>query len=91
MVELYWMALLRDVNFEDFRTNGDVRAATDELSNLPNFKGPKEIVNGQLRVTQNTIFSGFTRGDRKGPYVSQFLLIGTSLISFLQGTTLILH
>jgi hypothetical protein len=77
MVESYWMALLRDINFEDFRTNGDVRAASDELSNLPNFKGPKEIVNGQLRITENTIFRGFTRGDRKGPYVSQFLLIGT--------------
>jgi hypothetical protein len=77
MVELYWMALLRDINFEDFRTNAEVRGAADELSNLPNFNGPKEIVNGQLRVTQNTIFRGFTRADTKGPYVSQFLLIGT--------------
>jgi hypothetical protein len=77
IVELYWMALLRDVNFENFSTNGDVSAAAEELSNLPNFKGPKEVVNGQLRVTQNTIFRGFTGGDRKGPYISQFLLIGT--------------
>ena len=77
MVELYWMALLRDVNFEDFSTNEHVRAAAEELSKLPDFKGPKEIVNGQLRITQNTIFRGFTRGDRKGPYVSQFLLLGT--------------
>jgi membrane-associated phospholipid phosphatase len=81
MVELYWMARLRDVNFG----NGDFAAtpgsmieiAAAELSNLPIFNGPKEVAGGMLKVTPHTIFRGFTRGDRIGPYVSQFLLQGT--------------
>jgi membrane-associated phospholipid phosphatase len=77
MVEVYWMALLRDINFIDFSTTPLISTAADELSSLPVFRGPKEDVGGMLRVTPNTIFRGFTRGDRVGPYVSQFLLLGT--------------
>jgi hypothetical protein len=79
MVELYWMTLIRDVNFGngDFGANPLVRIAADDLSNLPVFKGPKEVIGGMHQVTPNTIFRGFTRGDRAGPYVSQFLLLGT--------------
>jgi membrane-associated phospholipid phosphatase len=77
MIEVYWMALLRDVNFGsgDFNasSNPDIGTAANELSNLPIFKGPKQ----GGAVTPNTIFRGFTRGDLIGPYVSQFLLVGT--------------
>jgi hypothetical protein len=76
MVELYWMALLRDVNFGngDFNAGStpDIGTAANELSSLPIFRGPK--IGGV--VTPNTIFRGFTRGDLIGPYISQFLLLG---------------
>ena len=51
-VELYWMALLRDVPFTDFATNPDVATAAAELSGLTDFTGPK--IGGQ--VTPRTIF-----------------------------------
>lgn len=71
MAELYWMALLRDVHFNDFAADPGVAAAAASLSGFSVFKGPK--VGGN--VTADTIFRGFTPGgDLKGPYVSQFLL-----------------
>jgi len=70
MVENYWMALLRDVPFTDYDTDPLAAAATADLSNLSDFRGPK--ANGQ--VTAGLLFRGFTTGDRLGPYLSQFLL-----------------
>ena len=72
MVELYWMALLRDVPFTDFDTNNRVKEATDELSTLSVFNGPKQ----NNKVTRATIFRGSTAGDLKGPLISQFMLRG---------------
>jgi len=69
-VELYWMALLRDVSFSQYDTDSTAQAACAELSRLTDFRGPK--VNG--KVTPKTLFRGFTPGDVAGPYVSQFLL-----------------
>ncbi len=69
-VELYWMALLRDVSFTDFATNPDVATAAAELSGLADFTGPK--IGGQ--VTPQTIFRGCEMGDLAGPLVSQYLL-----------------
>ncbi len=69
-VELYWMALLRDVPFRDFGGDADVAAAAGDLSALVDFTGPK--VGGQ--VTPETIFRGCSRGELTGPYLSQFLL-----------------
>jgi hypothetical protein len=79
MVELYWMALLRDVPFHKFDgPNAEplVGIATNELSSLSDFRGPKDA-NG--RVTPATIFRGLTSGDLIGPYVSQFLLRGNDI------------
>ena len=70
MVELYWMALCRDVNFGDYGSNALTTAAIAELSSLPAFAGPRS---GRL-VTPQTLFRGFTAGDTIGPYVSQLLL-----------------
>ena len=70
MVELYWMALLRDVNFEDYATSSLAQAAADDLSRLSDFRGPK--VNG--RVTPQTLFRDTYPGCTQGPYLSQFLL-----------------
>jgi hypothetical protein len=88
MGELYWMALCRDVAFRDYGTGantdaaGNTAAAATSLSTMPivaggeftQFMGPKV---GDT-VTPATLFRGFTRGDLVGPYLSQFLLKGTS-------------
>ncbi len=70
MVELYWMALARDVPFTDYDTNPLATAAAADLSRLSDFRGPR--VGGQ--VTPGTLFRGFTPGDVVGPYLSQFLV-----------------
>jgi membrane-associated phospholipid phosphatase len=69
-VELYWMALCRDVNFRDYVSSSLTLAAAAELSSLKSFTGPRS---GGL-VTPQTLFRGFTSEDVVGPYVSQFLL-----------------
>ena len=70
MVELYWMALCRDVTFADYATDASAQAAANELSSLAAFAGPKS--GGS--VTALNLFRGFTPEDLVGPYVSQFLL-----------------
>ena len=69
MVELYWHALLRDVNFNDYDTDASAAKAIDDLNKLSEFKGPK--ING--RITAQTLFRGNTPGDLTGPLISQFL------------------
>ncbi|HEV8239827.1 MAG TPA: vanadium-dependent haloperoxidase [Thermoanaerobaculia bacterium] len=69
-VELYWMALLRDVPFVSFGSDADVAAAAAEISTLQEFTGPK--LGGQ--VTPQTIFRGCAPGDVAGPFLSQYLL-----------------
>jgi PAP2 superfamily len=62
-VELYWMALCRDVHFANFATDPRTLGAVGELSKFPAFAS----------VTPHTLFRGFTVDDVIGPYVSQFL------------------
>jgi hypothetical protein len=69
-VEVYWMALLRDVAFTQFSQNADVATAAGELSDLKEFTGPK--VGG--KVTAETVFRGCETGNEVGPLLSQFLL-----------------
>ena len=70
MVELYEMALMRDVPFANWSSSPTAAAAASNLSTLgTSFLGPKE--NNQ--VTINSLFRGSTVGDRTGPYASQFL------------------
>jgi hypothetical protein len=68
-VELYWMALCRDVNFLDYETNELTQAAADELTRLAAFRGPR--LNG--RVTPKNLFLGFTKEAVIGPYSYEFL------------------
>ena len=70
MVELYWMALARDVAFTDYETHPVTQAASGELTKLSTFRGPK----AGGAVIPGTLFRGFTAGDVRGPYLSQFLL-----------------
>lgn len=74
MVELYWMALARDVNFTAYDTNPIIAAAAADISLLTDFRGPKE----QGRVTPATIFRNRTDGDLAGHWLSQFLLLDFS-------------
>lgn len=73
-VELYWMALARDVPFAEYDRNPITLAAAADLSALSDFRGPKDR-GGQ--VTTATLFRGDTPGDRIGPFVSQFLYLPT--------------
>ncbi|MGH7799247.1 MAG: vanadium-dependent haloperoxidase [Thermodesulfobacteriota bacterium] len=70
MAELYWMALLRDVNFLDYGTNPIAQEAADDLSNFSDFRGPKQ---GGI-VTPETLFRDNYPGCTTGPHISQFLL-----------------
>ncbi len=70
IVELYWLALARDVPYSEFGSNATIAAAASELSSLAAYSGPE--IGGN--VTPQSIFRGFTAGDLIGPYVSQFFL-----------------
>ncbi len=76
MVELYWAALLRDTNFDDYASSPLAAAAAAELSKFSttDFTGPRDS-NGQ--VTAQTLFRDPFPGQTVGPYVSQFMLLPT--------------
>uniref|UniRef100_A0A6C0D019 Uncharacterized protein n=1 Tax=viral metagenome TaxID=1070528 RepID=A0A6C0D019_9ZZZZ len=85
MIENYWMALCRDVNFNDFGTGQNTdyytgvpgftsitQAASADLTNRADFRGPK--ANGV--VTPELLFrAGYSVGDTIGPLISQFLYL----------------
>ena len=78
MAELYWMALLRDVPFGRYETNADAHAAAASLSAYgAAFKGPRDASGA---VTPKTLFRGVFPGDEVGPYLSQFLLVGSGTL-----------
>jgi len=70
MVEDYWMALARDIPFDQYGSEPITAAAIVDLNKLSDFRGPK--VSG--KVTAATLFRGRTMGDLIGPYISQFFL-----------------
>ncbi|CAM9244255.1 unnamed protein product [Ectocarpus sp. 13 AM-2016] len=75
MVEVYWMALTRDIPFSEFATNSLVRAAAENLERLPAFKGlniPKSA-GGKIDPMQD-LFRTDWPGVTAGPVVSQLLL-----------------
>src|SRR5262245_42515607 len=69
-VELYWMALARDVNFTDYGTDPIIARAAQDVSTMSDFRGPKQ----GGKVTPDTIFRLDIAGDLTGPWMSQFLL-----------------
>jgi hypothetical protein len=72
IVENYWMALLRDVPFEDYAGNAMAANAASELNSLSQFTGPRDPTTQM--VEPKTLFRGLTPGDLIGPYLSQFLI-----------------
>jgi hypothetical protein len=98
MLELYWMALARDIPFVDYPPPaGPVppnapplfNAAFNDLNRFLYFNNPPPP---RVPLTVNNLFRGFTAGDRKGPYLSQFLLYdvphGSQMISARNRTLL---
>jgi hypothetical protein len=73
MVELYWMALLRDVPFLRYDSEPLAAAAVNELNHLSDFRGPKQ----GGRVTIETLFRDVLPGTAVGPYMSQFWYLTT--------------
>ncbi|MEL6165451.1 MAG: phosphoesterase, partial [Cyanobacteria bacterium J06628_3] len=77
IAELYWMSLLRDVNFSVYGQDSLVVEAAADLSKFSDFRGAK--VKRQTRegiiseVTPQSLFRGILAGDLIGPYISQFL------------------
>jgi len=63
MAELYWLALMRDIAFREYAGHPLTTAAIDDLRAI-----------GFGEFTPSTLFRGATPGDRRGPFVSQFLL-----------------
>ncbi len=94
MAEVYELALLRDVPFSAFQrgsTEARVASAIDRLNSLPYAKhglpfGLPDPVNGSPRprqseggrLTAQKAFRGSSYGVDHGPYLSQFMLIGSS-------------
>ena len=70
MVELYWMALLRDVSFIDYEQDASVDAAARELDL---YRDDLDVSQAE-RITPRTLFRGSAQGALVGPYISQFLL-----------------
>jgi hypothetical protein len=72
MAEVYWMALCRDIPFRNYRSNAITQAAAIDLAN--NFSYPnKDPFRPEVNKNDpETLFRGFTEGDKKGPYLSQF-------------------
>jgi hypothetical protein len=73
IAELYWMALTRDVPFSRYTDDRWIHRASKDLT--AHFAPPilSPFLNGS--ITRRNIFRGPTRGDRKGPYLSQFLVM----------------
>ena len=82
MAEVYWLALLRDVHFDQFQAGSSdpqMANAIAYLNALPS-KGEgrrRRRLNSGGQLDAQHIFRGATDGDLLGPYLSQFLLIGS--------------
>jgi len=72
IAELYWMALTRDVPFTQYATHSLIADAVSDL-NTNFFEDVSPHLPGLFNP--QTIFRGPTKGDRLGPYLSQFLLL----------------
>ncbi len=84
MMEVYSMALLRDVPFAEFDTNEGVEKAIARLNHTEWIRReqgdltPAEQSRLRGPFDRQTVFRGIAPGDNVGPYLSQFLLIGNT-------------
>ena len=83
MVELYWMALLRDVPFDEWEHHDLATQAIDELDLLNNKYADKPFAEHfddsdsaspwSRQITLNRLFRGSAPGNDQGGYLSKFL------------------
>ncbi len=84
MAEVYELAILRDVPFNDFETGSGsaaINASIGRLNALPyisNQTGRPRKVDAGGNLDLQTVFRGSSPGVEVGPYLSQFLLIGNN-------------
>jgi hypothetical protein len=64
MVEVYWRALTRDIPYSNYGQDPMIVAAINDLKRFPTYAD----------VTIENVFRGEYKGDRTGPFISQFLL-----------------
>uniref|UniRef100_A0AAU8HXE0 Vanadium-dependent bromoperoxidase 2 n=1 Tax=Laurencia saitoi TaxID=1583034 RepID=A0AAU8HXE0_9FLOR len=94
MTESYWMALCRDIPFNQFQNRSDdVAQAAKCLAAHPWVNGNNQGLNEaqqvrkQLEINRgldtDAVFRGVLTGDDVGPYLSQFLLIGCDTLGGL--------
>jgi hypothetical protein len=69
ITELYSMALMRDVNFDEYSINPLAVDACKNLNAMSDFRGLKI----SDKVTPATLFRGTLSGCDRGPFLSQFL------------------
>ena len=88
MTELYWMALLRDVPFDQFDSNSEVATAATEINSKFQQAGGDTSDDGHLRtgfdvpgtpgqlapITPQNIFRLGLPGEEFGPPISQFFI-----------------
>jgi membrane-associated phospholipid phosphatase len=79
LVEVYNMAVARDVKISEWNTSPIITEVLASLNLVKqNLDGPLE--NGNITV--NTLFRGSSQGDLIGPYVSQFLFYPITIGAF---------
>lgn len=71
MVELYWMALARDVPFAQWATSSVIQNAAAELNALAGYQGPRDASG---LVSPASVFRGTATGCLTGPYLSQYFM-----------------
>jgi hypothetical protein len=76
LLEHHWASLLRDVAFTDYGSSTLAVDAAAELGSQPTYLGPRDNTG---HVTPNLLFRGAFPGETLGPYVSQFLVIPTTM------------
>ncbi|HSF50812.1 MAG TPA: vanadium-dependent haloperoxidase [Nitrososphaeraceae archaeon] len=82
IAELYWMYLMRDINFTDYDEEDIAEdAITDLKNNFGAYNFTIETLNTSwtktgIALSPKTLFRGINVGDNVGPYISQFMLRG---------------
>ena len=84
MAEVYELAVLRDVHFKEFAAGNGTNAVKESADRLNKLSYAKDEFPGRPRKAANTgkldrqtLFRGSSPGVEVGPYLSQFMLIGS--------------
>ena len=70
-VEVLWMALTRDVPFNQYASDPLISQAVSDMNRYSDYRGPRT---GGV-VTADSLFRGVGVGETAGPYISQFLVL----------------